>query len=407
MSKRILFLGGASYQLPAINKALKRGYYVILCSNNHLDPGVELANEYHNISISNHTALIDLAQMTGVDQVLGYVSETAMHSASAVSKALGLPGVHEQVLQTCVRKDMFRNFQASKQFPHPNYIVVSDNDFQTDTTVELSYPLIVKPVDSCGSRGVSRIETKEKLSDALQYAWNHSMKNMAIVEELVSPNNRQFTGDGFMMNGELAFFSFGEHIFDTKISKVTACGSLWPAEVPSDENRDIKQTIESHLSTIGYLNGPFNVDFRIDCSGKTVIIEIAPRNGANYFPQIIRYCTGVDLVAAIFDRLDGKLPDFEPYRSNYVASFVLYSTQDGVINKVSIAKELEQWILQKDMFKQSGDVIRRFQHLGNSAGIVNFGFESTSEFRDVVANREQIFNITLRNVTAPLNTSPI
>lgn len=396
MNKKILILGGANYQLPVIREALKRGHHVVVCTNNRLDPGIEPADEYFDVSIADHEAVIELARAIRADFVVGYVSETAMHAASVVSKALGLHGgVTEHVLQTCARKDLFRNFQASKAFPHPKYIVASETDCNTVETDQLTCPLIVKPVDSCGSRGVSRIDAQEKLPAALQYALHHSSKKIVIIEEVVTVHNRQFTGDGFMLDGRLKFFSVGEHIFDNEISEVTACGSRWPAEISPDLNYKIWHMIEEQLSAIGYADGPFNVDLRTNGGCEVIIIEIAPRNGANYFPQLIQYCTGVDLVAAIYDRMESKTPEFIRTKSNVAASLILHSTQDGVLEKISIAPELEQWILQKEIYRQPGDTVRKFQHLGDSIGILNLGFESVTELNYVVENRERLINVVL------------
>ena len=397
MSRKILILGAASYQLPVIYEAQNRGYHVIVCSNNNQDPGINIADEYYEISIADHDAVIKLAKKIKPIRVIGYVSETAMHAAFIVNKALGLSNTSEQVVRTFTRKDLFRNFQASNKFPHPKYVVASKIDNISIESTNLTYPIIVKPVDSCGSRGVSRVDIEDNLNAALEYAWHHSAKNLAIVEEVVSAQNRQFTGDGFVVNGQLKFLSYGEHLFDDQISNVTACGSFWPANVSKSLSDDIFNSINDQVAAIGYKEGPFNIDFRLNQEGKTIIIEISPRNGANYFPQLIKYCTGVDLVSALFDVLEGITPSFETNQSNYAVSLILYSEKDGTLDSVSIASKLDQWILQKEFSNQGGDQVKKFQHLGNSLGVLNFGFESEDAAKNVIKNRENLVNVILKS----------
>jgi hypothetical protein len=95
--------------------------------------------------------------------------------------------------------------------------------------------------------------------------------------------------------------------------------------------------------------------------------------------------------------LEGITPSFETNQSNYAVSLILYSEKDGTLDSVSIASKLDQWILQKEFSNQAGDHVKKFQHLGNSLGVLNFGFESEDAAINVIENRENLVNVILKS----------
>jgi biotin carboxylase len=368
MKKKILFLGGASYQLPSLKEAVSRGYEVSVCTNNPSDPGVSLADYYFDISINDIEAILNLAGKIGASAVVGYVSELAARTAKSVSATLGLPGTPETAYSILTKKDGFRNFQNVNGFTHPKFQIININESVRFNTGALNYPIIIKPVDSCGSRGVSHVKSQSELLEAVKKAYSYSKSDVIIAEEVVAPDGIQVTGDGYMVDGSLKFLCLGEHRYNPELSIVTAIQSVWPAELSDSLLEKIKLELSMQLTAAGYREGPFNADIRIDKSGEVYIIEAAPRNGANYFPQIIEHCTGVNLVKAYFDRLEGQMPDFSIKKNEFAISVIIGSEKNGTFKSVNFPSALQGYIYRKEMFVGLGEPVRKFQNLGDALG---------------------------------------
>lgn len=393
MRKTLLFLGGAEYQVPAIRRAVDRGYRVIVCGYRPDDPGNRAGHEYRNVSISDTAKIADLAKEVQAELIVGYVSETAVNTAARVSEMLGLPGCPVHVLETLSNKNLFRNFQKERGFNHPKYAVMEDNEpyFLPES---VTFPFVVKPTDSCGSRGVSRVDREEQFLDASRLALSYSSKKSVIVEEVVGPGNQQITGDGFMKDGELYFFYMANHIY-TGEKNIVAVGTSWPASLDANVIEKIKAELEAQLWKAGYINGPVNADIRIGGTGEIYIIEAAPRFGANYMPQIIRHCTGVDLLNAFFDRFEGTESSFKTDKNRYVLSLILLSKKNGILKEISLAPGIKNRILKKDIFISPGSAVQPFRHLGNAIGVLILSFDTRKAMDEHLNNLKNLAEIKL------------
>lgn len=394
MCKTLLFLGGAEYQVPAIKKAVGRGYRVVVCGYRPGDPGNRIGHEYRNVSIANTAKIVELASEVNADIILGYVSETAVNTAAKVSEMLCLPGCPAGVLDKLSNKDLFRNFQKKEGFDHPQFAVLKDNEpFLLPSN--LSFPLIVKPTDSCGSRGVSRIDQKKQFSDALRLALSHSAKKRVILEEVVGHGNRQLTGDGFMRGGKLEYFYMADHIY-TGEKSIAAVGTSWPATLKTEMNEEIKSTLEAQLIRAGYTEGPVNADIRIGENGRIYIIEAAPRFGANYMPQIIEHCTGIDLLDVLFDSFEGVESRYCKKSSRHALSLILQSEEGGNFKGVSYSPHIQKHILKNDIFKASGSVVQPFKHLGDAIGVLILSFNTRKEKNVHMGNFRNLVEIEIK-----------
>ena len=395
MSRRLLFLGGAQYQVPAIKRAVERGFYVVVCGYNPDAPGNRFGHEYHNVSIADLDEVEKLAIEVRADFVLGYVSETAVNTAARVSERVSLPAVSVEVLERLVRKDLFREFQRTRGFDHPEFSVITENDSYAEVAEKLSYPLIVKPADSCGSRGVSKAEGPDRLRAAVSEALSHSSGKKILLEKVVGAGNRQVTGDGFMEDGKLVYLCLGDHIYDAERPTV-AIGSSWPTRHGKEMVKKIRHVLGEQLCGAGYSNGPVNADIRIGEDGKIYVIEAAPRFGANYIAQIIQLCTGIDLLDALFDKIEGKMSSYTESKHCFALSLVLHSEKCGTFYRVSTDSRFKRNIYKKDLFITEDDEVVPFSHLGNAVGVLILHFSTRKELEDATKNIRNITHVELK-----------
>ena len=189
--KKLLLLGGSRFLLPVIREAKALGCHTITCDYLPDNIAHRYSDEYHNVSITDLDATLKLAQELQVDGVMSFACDPGVVTAAYVAEQMGLPNVgpYESV---CILQDKgrFRSFLKEHGFRVPgskSYNTIKAALAEADN---LRYPLIVKPVDSAGSKGVSRVDTPDELEAAIRNALQFTRCGRFILKTLL--RNRAF-----------------------------------------------------------------------------------------------------------------------------------------------------------------------------------------------------------------------
>ena len=206
--KRILLLGGLRYLLPVIKTAHDLGYYVITCDYIPSNIAHKYSDEYHNVSIIDKEAVLALAQELQIDGIMSFAVDPGVVTAAYVQERLGLPGNPYESVLILQNKDLFRNFLREHGFTVPASRSFSSMEEALLDRSWYVFPVIVKPTDSAGSKGVMRVDSFADLELALQEAFAHSLSHRVIVEEFIEKQGCSSDTDCFSVDGELKFISF-------------------------------------------------------------------------------------------------------------------------------------------------------------------------------------------------------
>jgi biotin carboxylase len=383
--KKILFLGAAHAQVPIIREAKRRGYYIITCDYEPDNPGHVLADEYHNISTTDEEGVLRLAAKVNPDLVLAYASDPAASTAAYVSEKLGLPGNSYESIRLLSQKHLFRDLLKNNRFNYPRIVSFERHELPEIDGIPLEYPVIVKPVDSSGSKGVTVVDSFRGVRYAAEYALSFSRSERIIIEECIDPLNGDLHGDGFFLNGELVFSMIGDHIYNGKVNPLNPAGTSWPSVASPFYIEEIKRQVESIARLAGYSDGPVNIEARINREGKVYIMEIGPRSGGHFVPQAICHATGFNMVDAQLDLLSGipvTIPKFKVVPTSY---FALHSGNDGVFQKIQIDKSVKRYIVEKHIYVRQGDRVRPFVGSHAALGILIMSFPNTEIQRKVMS----------------------
>lgn len=388
--KKILMLGGAHSQIPAIKAAKKMGHYVIICDYLDDNPGRNYADEYYNISIVDKDAVLHLAKSIQIDGIVSYESEAGAPTAAFVAEKLGLPSHPYKSVEILSNKDLFKEFLKENNFNVPkakgyDSIETAKADFH-----HYKMPVMVKPVDSSGSRGISKIDTIELLQEKAEYALSFSRARRFIVEEYIEKSGYQVGGDGFSVNGKLVFRSFSnEHFPSTPINPFVPIGSSWPCNMPAHIQNKIHDEIQMVLNLLKMGTGAYNFDVLVDDRENVYILEIAARNGGDWLPQVIKYVTGIDMIsytimAALGENCnDLTLVDPEGFWSCYVVN----SHENGLFKGVVFDDELlKHNLVEYEMQVDTGAPIFAFTGANNKLGTMILKFSSKGEMLDKMDN---------------------
>ena len=318
--KKLMFLGGAMQQIPAIKRAKEWGIYVIICDYLMDNPGQQYADEYYNISTTDKDAVLHLAKKIGIDGIVAYASDPAAPTAAYVANQLSLPGNPYESVNILTQKDLFRDFLQKNGFNCPKAASYHSYEEALKNISLFSFPVMVKPVDASGSKGVVKVEKLSTLQDAVKEALSYSRRKKFIIEEFISKKGYQVSGDGFSVDGKLVFTSYGNELYSSHggTRDYVALGEFWPTLLHPDQKMKVDAEIQRIISKLHMRTGAYNIEVILDKNDKPFVIELGPRNGGSYIPQLIKYATGIDLID--FTIKASTITKVVKYEGTYVTS---------------------------------------------------------------------------------------
>ncbi len=318
-------LGGSLYQVYAIKEAVRLGYYVITCDYLPDNPGHKFAHEYYNVSTTDKKAVLCLAERLKVDGVVAYASDPAAPTAAYVCEKLGLPTSPYRSVEILSRKDLFRAYLAEHGFNVPKAKGYSSYDEAWADKDLFRLPVMVKPVDSSGSKGVNKLTDWSQLKDFADDALSYSREKRFLLEEFIVKKGFQISGDAFSVDGRLVFHCFGNEYYSNKVMKNFApLGECWPSMMDGKILSRLHDDLQRLISSLGMKTTAYNVEAIVDNNDNIYILELGARSGGSLIPQIIEYATGVNMVTYVIKAAAGedcfslKMQPVSGYWSNYM-----------------------------------------------------------------------------------------
>lgn len=395
MQKRILFLGGSKFQIPPIKYAKEQGYYVITCDYLPENPGHKFSDEYHNVSTTDKDAVLHLAESLNVDGIVAYASDPAAPTQAYVANKLNLPSNPYESVEILTRKDLFRDFLDKHNFLVPKSKSFYKIAEASDWIDEVNLPLIVKPVDSSGSKGVTKVEKKEEIFEAFEYALQFSREKKIVIEEFFVRDGYQVAGDGFIVNGELVFRCWANEHFDKLCNSLVPIGESFPSTMNKYTIQQAHSETQRLLDLLNMKMGALNFDFHHNKNGDFSFLELGPRNGGNLIPEVIKYATGVDLIKYTVDSALGlDCSDLEMKDTKgFYSSYMLHSIKDGIVKDIWYSNEIKENIVEKMITVKVGDSVKKFDSSNETLGTMIMRFSSQEEMLEKMDNMENYLKV--------------
>ncbi|MBN1827668.1 MAG: ATP-grasp domain-containing protein [Deltaproteobacteria bacterium] len=381
--KRILVLGAGLFQISGIQKAVNLGYEVITLDNKPENIGHALSHQSIHCSTVEIDRVYQYARVLNIDAICTFASDAAIPTVSYICDRLNLPGVSHDVAVTMTLKHLFRQFMHNHCLPHPDFVVAAEVYDVMDYVRQMDYPLILKPVDSSGSRGVFKLNEYEGpifLKKMFNEAKRYSRLGQVCIEEFI--DGVEVGGDGFLLQGRFkALFITQKYMNDFVVT-----GHRLPTNIEESDKLRVISALEQCCRAIGYSDGPLNFDV-IAAPQSVYIIEMSPRTGGNGIPQLIEYASGADLEAATIKMAFNEKIDI-PLHGNMkgCGSLVYGNSKSGYLRNIASRRVLKEKI--EEIFFVHTDVhigqpVDAFEHNGNSMGFVLFSCRSHDEYKEI------------------------
>lgn len=401
--KKLLILGGSRYIIPVIKKAHELGLYVITCDYIPENSAHAFADEYCNLSIIEKDEVLKFALEKQIDGVISFACDPGVVTASYVAEKMGLP-FQCSYESTCILQDkgLFRKVLTENGFNVPKAKSYTDINEALKDIDFYTWPVIVKPTDSAGSKGVSKVEDPLLLKEAILEALNNTHSHSFIIEDFLTFKGFHSSADLFSEDGKLTFVSFSDQLFDEKSQNQYApVKIIWPSTMSQVDQNYLTSEIQRLFDILKMKTGIYNVETCVDISGKPYIMEISPRGGGCKIAEIQNMSMGVDLI----ENEIRKAVNLPLININYKecighwCEMIVHSNIDhsGVIEEISFDKDIyKKYIKNVDLAVKKGDLIHPFTGANMSLGDLFMRFDSREELNFVTDNVNKWLNIKLK-----------
>lgn len=395
--KKLLLLGGARYVLPVIEAAHKLGVYVITCDYLPDNYAHSFSDEYHNVSITDKEAVLELARELNIDGIMSYATDPGVTTAAYVAEKMGLPGNNPyESVAILQNKGRFRAFLRENGFNVPWMKTFKDWQGVAKYMDSFNYPVIVKPTDSAGSKGVSRVDTVKEMKKAAEYAFEHSLGHEIIIEQFIEKDGFTSDTDSFSIDGELVFFSLNDQCFDDNAANIyTPSAYCWPSSMSTAFQDELQKEIQRLLKLLGMGTSIYNIEARVGTDGKTYIMEVSPRAGGNRLAEMLRYACGQDIIRASVQGALGMTVDAleQPVYDGFWGIVILHSEKAGKYVDIEFADILSDKIIESDVWVKKGDLVKPFTGANETIGTLVLNFNSKIEMDEIMHNLKKLIRV--------------
>lgn len=390
--KKLMLLGGIHYLLPVIKAAHEQGYYVITADYLPDNVAHKSSDEYVNVSIIDKEAVLKESIKHKIDGIISFGVDPGVVSAAYVQEKMGLPtmGPYESV-KILQNKDLFRAFLKDNGFNVPEANGYASKEDAINDTSWLKWPMIVKPTDCAGSKGVTRVDKIEDYEKAVDYAFEKSISGNIIVEQFIEKIGCSSDTDCFLLDGEFKFMSYNAQRFDDNAANpYTPAAYSWPSTFPEYEQY-LTSELQRLVSILRMKTSVFNIETRVGKDGKPYIMECTPRGGGNRLCEVLKYATGIDMItaqvrAAVGDSVEGI--EQKPYNGHW-AEIILHGEKEGVFKELVISDEIKKNIVETDLWINKGDIVSSFNGASDTIGTMIMRFNSSDELEYALTNQKE------------------
>ena len=290
--KKLAIIGASYLQEPLIQKAKSMGIETHVFAWAANDVGEKSADYFYPISIIEKEQITQKCREIGIDGICTIASDLAVITVNYVANQLHLNANSMECTRLSTNKHLMREAFEKNGDPSPRSILVED---VTDLSgITLQYPVIVKPLDRSGSRGITKLESAEELREAIENAKEQGFEKKALVEEFAS--GQEYSVEFISWKGKHHFLAVTEK-FTTGAPHFIETGHVEPARLSDEMCEQVKRVVSHALDSLQITMGASHSEIKIDQDGNIRLIEIGGRMGGDYIgSHLVEWSTGVDFL---------------------------------------------------------------------------------------------------------------
>ena len=342
--KKLAIIGASYFQEPLITRAKELGYETHVFAWACGDIGEKIADFFYPISIVEKEEILKKCEEIGIDGICSIASDLAMITVNYVAEKMGLISNSPLCTKVSTNKHFMRECFEKNGDSSPKSIKVSNvRDLEG---IQLDYPIIVKPLDRSGSRGITKLSSSEGLERAIENAKQQGFEKAALVEEFAT--GKEYSVEYISWKGKHTFLALTQK-YTTGAPRFIETGHMEPAMVDERTLNDVKSVVEHALTSLGIEYGASHSELKISAEGKIKLIEIGGRMGGDFIGStLVKLSTGVDFVEQVIRVSMNEEPIIEKVKNRVAVVRFIFSEEDlNVLRKVE--KEHPEFIYSKEV----------------------------------------------------------
>ncbi|HEV2397071.1 MAG TPA: ATP-grasp domain-containing protein [Candidatus Sulfotelmatobacter sp.] len=370
-SKRILILGGGRYNVPSILSAQKAGFFTFVADRNAAAPGLAVADHALPIDLNDCDSLIGaIEEHGGIDGIVS-MAEVGVRAAARISARLGLPSISENAAENATSKAAMRRAWRALGKYSPEFRVVADVDAAYHAAAELAcFPLVFKPDRSFGgSRGVTRVESREEISCAFESAQSGGLPGSQVVIEFCIEGT-EHSCEVLIWQGKTSVLCIGQKVKSTLPYRVDV-SVQYPAQLNFEQESIVSDMCQKAVAALGLTQGVAHVEFGYGSQGP-VLFELGARCGGGHTPEIAHHVSGVNEFVEACRMACGMAPSHFSAIARRGADYRFLIFPPGIVEDVVLPAELlgDLRVLDVGLTVKAGDIIRPLHSTSERAGFI-------------------------------------
>ena len=332
--KKILIVGAGFLQVPLIKKAKECGLYTIAVDGDQNAPGFFYADEWECIDITDETQCLEYAKEKEINGVITAATDYGILTVARIAETMNLPGISYEIAKTVKNKYLIR--KKISQNEELQFFELDTEEKALQLREQIRYPVIVKPCDGSGSKGVEKVENKDGLLEAFQEAYRFSKSKKVLVEDFFV--GKEYGADIFVHDGMVEVMALlGKHI--TPEPDYAELGHYYPSGLKNE--KEIKEKLRQAVKNLGITHGAVNMDYLVN-GEEIFIVDLGARMGGNIiYSHIIPEATGRDYAKEMIMQAVGESTNHQPLHKNMAVATRLLALRPGVIEKLPDFSHIE------------------------------------------------------------------
>lgn len=310
MNKSILIFGAAKLQRSIIEQANKMGLFTIGIDPDENAECKDILKAFEIVGGNDFEKTIEIAQKYNISGIVTAATDKPLVMMAKVAEYLKLPFFSLQTAINSTDKLLMKDIFMNNNLPCAKGVIVQN----MDELITINYPVIVKPRDNSGSRGVIYCKDKNEIANAINEAMSFTKNNNVLVEEFIE--GKEFSIESVHFQNETKVIQFTEKI-TTSLPYNVELGHNQPADLTSSEKFQIQEIIEKIALAMGFINCVSHTELKINEKG-IFIIETSPRLGGDYITShLVPLSTGINIENILLQIALGLKPEVNEFKNNY------------------------------------------------------------------------------------------
>jgi len=396
MQKILMILGAGINEIPAIIRAKEMGIRTVVSDMNENAPGLKYGD--HNVvaKTKDPSEYVEIAKKYKINGVMTVSVESLVNTISIIAKELGLAGISQEAAANVTNKILMKKALKKHNIPCGNFISAKSNEEAMDRIKELVFPLVIKPADRAGSRGVFKLNNKDDLARFFNISLDESRSGEVIIEEFVEGIESTIDSITYGKKTYVLGISDKEKI---ETPNIIAMDLTFPPRYSKTMQNKVKEVVTASLDALGVGFGPSHIEVIVGNKGP-VVIEIAARAGGGLIPSDkLPHLCGFNVVEKYIKLALGENPQIPSFElENSVVLRFLRAPSEGILQSISGIKEARKIknILKLDFIVKKGDALKPLREDNDRIGFVIAKGRDRQEAQAVADRAEEMikFNVS-------------